>query len=117
MDLISEGVLCPKFTGDRNAVIKSVLAEIRKEKPLGRCPLFKMSLTFRSFVWTPLIDSIYGSHTSQLEKPIQSEIVVKKKPLLRSHSTTTMKSSELFKDQLVCEDTGHAPEKVKFCTI
>lgn len=79
----------------RHSRIKSVLTEIRKEKPLGKCPLFKMTLTFRSFVWAPIIESMYcHSVTSLSEKSSQKETVspIVKKPLLRSHSATSLKS-------------------------
>ena len=91
-------------TKERHSKIKNILTEIRREKPLGKCPLFKMSLTFRSFVWSPSIDSIYSFSIEQKlgkpGKPLQTQgsILPSKEPLCRSHSFTSLKSTtENFK--------------------
>ncbi|XP_046645390.1 enkurin domain-containing protein 1-like [Daphnia pulicaria] len=104
MSVLSGSYSTAMSTKERHSRIKNILTEIRREKPLGKCPLFKMSLTFRSFVWSPSIDSIYSFSTEQKlrkpEKPLQKQgsVLVSKKPLLRSHSFTSLKSTtENFK--------------------
>ncbi|KAI9558474.1 hypothetical protein GHT06_015261 [Daphnia sinensis] len=82
-------------TTERHSRIKRVLAEIRREKPLGKCPLFKMSLTFPSFVWSPMIDSVYSFGTEQILDHIKTPVAASKKPLLRSHSTSSLKSNTI----------------------
>lgn len=77
---------------ERHSRIKHVLAEIRRERPLGKCPLFKMSLTFPSFVWAPIIDSVYSFGTQQTLNNIKGADAASKKPLLKSHSITSLKS-------------------------
>ena len=32
---------------EKTTIIKNILKEIKQEKPLGKCPLFKMALTFK----------------------------------------------------------------------
>ena len=79
----------------RHSRIKTLLSEIRREKPLGKCPLFKMTLTFRSFVWAPVIDSMYASSVPQkLEKVVKVDTIsdASKKPFIRSQSATSLKS-------------------------
>lgn len=107
MDAIRTGQSFTMSLNERHDRITNVLSEIRKEKPLGKCPLFKMSLTFRSFVWAQLIDTLYGSSPEpKLKECLQTDTVVaKKKPLLRTHSATSLKSSESIKIPLFNEDS------------
>ncbi|KAK4009579.1 enkurin domain-containing protein 1 [Daphnia magna] len=87
----------PKFSvaiKERHSRIKRVLAEIRREKPLGKSPLFKMSLTFPSFVWSPIIDSVYSFGTEQNLDNTKATVTASKKPLLRSYSTSSLKSTK-----------------------
>ncbi|XP_057368680.1 enkurin domain-containing protein 1-like [Daphnia carinata] len=94
----------PKFSvgiKERHSRIKRVLAEIRREKPLGKCPLFKMTLTFPSFVWSPIIDSVYSFRTEQNLDNLKATVAAPKKPLLRSHSTSSLKSTTSPETQAV----------------
>jgi hypothetical protein len=105
-------------TKERHSRIKHILNEIRKEKPLGKCPLFKMSLTFRSFVWSPSIDSMYSFNTElklgKTSMQTHDGILASKKPLLKSHSFTSLKSTaENFKiPSLDCVEKSTIPVKV-----
>lgn len=107
----------PKFSvaiKERHSRIKRVLAEIRREKPLGKSPLFKMSLTFPSFVWSPIIDSVYSFGTEQNLDNTKATVTASKKPLLRSYSTSSLKSTKSPEVPLIknCSTQAVIPLKV-----
>nr|CAH0113359.1 unnamed protein product [Daphnia galeata] len=76
-----------------------------------------MSLTFRSFVWSPSIDSMYSFNTElklgKTSMQTQDGILASKKPLLKSHSFTSLKSTaENFKiPSLDCVEKSTIPVK------
>jgi len=84
----------------RQSRISKLLKEAKKENPLGKSQLFKMTLTFRSFVWEPTLYNIYGTSLSQSSKALETEKVETppvsakvKKILVRSNSATSLKSN------------------------
>lgn len=83
----------------RQSRISKLLKEAKKENPLGKSQLFKMTLTFRSFVWEPTLYNIYGTSLSQPSKVLETEKVETpvsakvKKILVRSNSASSLKSN------------------------
>lgn len=82
-------------------LINSILKEIKKEKPLGKCPLFKMALTFSSFVWSNALDPLYNNSLCQQKETLslsnKKNIEPLKKFLVRSNSVTSFKSNKTTK--------------------
>ena len=87
---------------EKPMLIKSILKEIKQEKPLGKCPLFKMALTFSSFVWSNSLDPLYNDSLYQQKESLSLsnknnvEPLIKKL-LVRSNSATSFKSNKSSK--------------------
>jgi len=80
---------------ERKTRISGLLAEIKKEQPLNECSLFKMPLTFRWFVWSPSLSSLYGfQKTQQSTKLAETSDYPVKKLLQRSNSSHTLTSAQ-----------------------
>lgn len=85
----------------RRARISAILDEVKKEKPLGRCPLFKMTLTFRSFVWAPVLDSYYNNQllTDPRNKELLHSVILDShrsgRKLARSNSVSSLNSQHI----------------------
>jgi len=84
------------WMNEKPAIIQNILKEIKQEKPLGKCPLYKMALTFSSFVWSDMLSELHQqnkSHDVPIKKPqVNNESVCKS--LVRSHSATSFKSTK-----------------------
>jgi len=75
---------------ERKKRINELLTEIKKEQPLSKCSLFKMPLTFRWFVWSPSLNSLYGFQNAALQTPLPPV----QKLLQRSNSIHSLNPSE-----------------------
>ena len=87
--------LCEPSFEERKERISGLLAKIKKEQPLSKCSLFKMPLTFRWFVWSSSLDSLYGfQNATKSEKLLEAPLFPVKKPLQRSNSAQTINPSQ-----------------------
>lgn len=103
---------------DRNQRIKAILDEVKREKPLGKCPLFKMSLTFRSFVWASVVDNLYGSSAmDEIEKPSTVVKTVPPKKLQRSQSAASITSNAPSTHTIEHNPGSNLPHQVSLIQI
>jgi len=86
----------PELTVEERKIrIINILGQIKKEKPFCDCSLYKMPLTFRSFIWSPYLDSIYDSPA---KIPAKLQFLVKSAPSLNpSESSSKRRPTEISK--------------------
>ena len=96
---------------EKPMLIKNILKEIKQEKPLGKCPLFKMALTFSSFVWSNTLDPLYNDSLYQQKESFglsnKKSVEPLQKFLVRSNSATSFKSTKTNKT--LDEQSGREP--------
>ena len=82
---------------ERVSRIQRLLLEIKKEKPFCECSLYTMPLSFRSFVWTPMLEDLYQMVSQPAPEKTVHSTPSSKPTLQRSRSAHSIQSSTSVK--------------------